>query len=136
VVTFLNVINVNQTILSPNTARINCTATAKPRAIIQWIRNGVVVEGNTARITMTNFTQGNCSTTSPPSQCAVTSILEIVNTVPNDAGEYMCNASNPAGGDIETISLIVNGTFIDALYICDWIYRNRSKSHIGRKLRS
>ncbi|XP_065918563.1 hemicentin-1-like isoform X2 [Dysidea avara] len=102
------VLSLNQTIISPNTATFNCTATAKPRAIIQWIRNGMILRDTTPRITMTNFTQGDCNITSPPSDCVIISILGIINIVPDDDGEYTCNASNSAGNDAEIVSLIVN----------------------------
>lgn len=101
--------SMSQTIISPNTAIFNCTASAKPRATIWWIQNGMVLRDNTPRITMTNFTQGDCNITSPPSECMLTSVLEITNTISADTGELLCNASNSAGSDIEAISLLVNG---------------------------
>ena len=110
------VLSLNQTIISPNTATFNCTATAKPRAIIQWIRNGMILRDTTPRITMTNFTQGDCNITSPPSDCVIISILGIINIVPDDDGEYTCNASNSAGNDAEIVSLIVNGIITMYVY--------------------
>ena len=112
VVPVVTVLSMSQTITSPNTATFNCTAIAKPRAIIQWIRNGMVLRDTTPRITITNCTQGDCNYTSPPSHCVLTSMLEIVNTVPDDGGEYICNASNPAGSNTEMVSLHINGMTI------------------------
>ena len=102
----------NQTVVSPNPAMFNCSATAKPRADIQWMRGGMVLsntlDGST-KITITPITQGDCNITRPPSECVLTSTLEITETIPDDAGEYVCYATNPVGSVLETASLIVNG---------------------------
>ena len=103
---------INQIIISPNTAVLNCSATAKPLAEIQWIRNGITLTDNTTKFTLINIIQGPCYITSPLSECLLTSILEITNTLPQDGGEYMCVASNPAGNDMETVLLTVNGTYV------------------------
>jgi len=99
----------NQTVESTDTTTINCSATAKPRAEIQWMRDGMVLSDNSTRITIDYDAQGDCIITRPPSDCAITSTLEITGTIPDDAGEYVCNATNPVGNVLETASLIVNG---------------------------
>ena len=103
------VTTMNHTVTSPNTTVLNCIATAKPLAEIRWIRNGIVLTDNTTKITTFNTIQGDCNITSPPSECVLTSILEITDTLPQDGGEYMCVASNPAGSTMETVLLTVNG---------------------------
>ena len=63
---------------------------------------------DTAKITITDSTQGDCIITNPPSECLITSILEITDSVPNDSGEYVCTAINPAGNDTASVTLMVN----------------------------
>ena len=101
------------TVVSPNSVTFTCNATAKPRASIQWIRNGNVLNTtmDTAKITITDSTQGDCIITNPPSECLITSILEITDSVPNDSGEYVCTAFNPAGNDTTFVILMVNGKY-------------------------
>jgi len=99
----------NQTVESTDMTTIKCSATAKPRAEIQWMRDGMVLSDNSTWITISNDEQGDCIITRPPSECMLTSTLEITGTIPDDAGEYVCNATNPAGSVLETALLIVNG---------------------------
>ena len=102
----------NQTVVSPNITTFTCSAIAKPQAEIQWMRNGMLL-GNTVdnitRITIVNIAQGDCNITRPPSECVLTSTLDLQMTMPINVGEYVCSASNSAGSDIETASLTVHG---------------------------
>jgi len=109
------VIPINQTVVSPNTVMFNCSATAKPRAEIQWMRDGMVLSDNSTKITINYEEQGDCIITRPPSECVLTSTLEITETIPDDAGEYVCYATNPVGSVLETASLIVNGMKMSCL---------------------
>ena len=105
----------NQTVVSLNTAMFNCSATAKPRAEIQWMRDGMVLGDtvdNSTKITIDYDTQGDCNITRPPSECALTSTLEITETIPNDDGEYVCSSTNPVGSDVGTALLTVHGKSI------------------------
>ena len=52
--------------------------------------------------------EGDCIITDPPSDCVITSILDINDVVPNDSGEYVCAAINAAGSDTASISLTVH----------------------------
>ena len=98
------------TVVSPDSATFNCTATAKPRAVIQWtINNGMVLTGTMGKYTITDTTEGDCIISNPPSECVITSILDIVDNIPNDSGEYVCTAINDAGNDTASASLIVYG---------------------------
>ena len=98
--------------VSPEGATFNCTATAKPRAIIQWTSNdGTVLNGTTEKFTITDLVEGDCIITNPPSECVITSILEITGSVPNDDGEYVCTAINPAGNDAVSALLTVYGKY-------------------------
>ena len=49
--------------------------------------------------------------TNPSSECVITSILEIADGVPNDDGEYVCTAINPAGNVTASASLTVYGKY-------------------------
>jgi len=55
--------------------------------------------------------EGDCIITNPPSDCTITSTLSITNSIPNDSGEYVCTASNPAGNDTAFVSLTVHGRY-------------------------
>ena len=52
---------------------------------------------------------GDCIITDPPSDCVITSTLDINATVPNDSGDYVCTAINDAGNDTASVSLTVHG---------------------------
>ena len=94
--------------VSPDGATFNCTATSKPRAIIQWISNdGMGLNDMLGKFTINNTVEGDCIITNPPSECVITSILEIANSVPNDDGEYVCTAVNAAGDDTASALLTV-----------------------------
>ena len=102
----------NITVVSPDGATFNCTATAKPQAVIQWTtNNGTVLTDTLEKFTINNITEGDCIITNPPSGCVITSILEIANSVPNDDGEYVCTAINPAGNVTASASLTVHGKY-------------------------
>ena len=101
----------NLTVVSPDSATFNCTATAKPRAVIQWTRDGTVLTGTMGKFTITPSTQGDCIITNPPSDCMITSTLDIVDNVPNDSGEYVCTAINVAGNNTASVSLTVHGKY-------------------------
>ena len=51
----------------------------------------------------------DCIITDPPSDCVITSTLDIYDVVPNDSGEYVCTAINDAGNDTASVSLTVHG---------------------------
>lgn len=99
----------NLIVVSHDNATFSCTATAKPLAIIQWSRNGMALTGTMDKFIITNFTQGECFSTNPTSECMITSVLTIVDSVPNDSGEYLCTAINFAGNDTAFVSLTVHG---------------------------
>ena len=61
--------------------------------------------------TISYSTEGDCIITEPPSDCVITSILDINNIVPNDSGEYVCTAINAAGSDTASGSLTVHGKY-------------------------
>ena len=55
--------------------------------------------------------EGDCIITDPPSDCVITSTLDINDAVPNDSGEYVCTAINAAGNDTAFVSLTVHGKY-------------------------
>ena len=64
--------------------------------------------------------EGDCIFTDPPSDCVITSTLDIYDIVPNDSGEYVCAAINAAGNDTASGSLTVHGKY--SLYRSQCIY--------------
>ena len=111
VVPVITISPTNQTVVSTDNATFTCTATAKPRGVIQWRRNGVVLT-NTMKHIIIDSEEGDCVITNPPSDCIIISTLSITNNTQNDNGEYVCTVSNPAGYDIASVSLIVYGKYL------------------------
>jgi len=62
----------------------------------------------------------DCNIDSPLSQCVSYSTLQISDSRTVDSGEYTCTATNVAGKDESTMSLIVNG---------DSLIHNQTLSH-------
>ena len=94
---------VDLTVVSPDSATFNCTATAKPQAIIQWTMNGIVLNDAMGKFSISDVREGDCIITDPPSDCVITSTLDINDFVPNDSGEYVCTAINAAGSDTASV---------------------------------
>ena len=61
------------------------------------------------RLFISYSTEGDCIITDPPSDCVITSTLNINDIVPNDSGEYVCTAINAAGNDTVSVSLTIYG---------------------------
>ena len=72
----------------------------------------MVLTGTMGKFTITDITEGDCIITNPPSECVITSILDIVDNVPNDSGQYLCTAINDAGNNTASVSLTVYGKYI------------------------
>ena len=66
----------------------NCSVQGGPNILYQWLRNGVSLPNETS------------------------DILTIVNASAANGGNYTCTASNVAGSDNSTVSLLVAPTFI------------------------
>ena len=109
VIPIITVPPTNLTVVSPDSATFDCTVTAKPRAVIQWTRNGVVFNGTMEKFFISYSTEGDCIITDPPSDCVITSTLDINDVVPNDSGEYLCTAINAAGNDTAPVLLTIHG---------------------------
>ena len=91
-----------------------CTTLAKPQASIKWIKNGKTLtnmsdEYNITKVCVTGSTKGSCNITDPLSECESSSTLEILNTKPDDSGNYICNVSNEAGYVETNAHLSVDG---------------------------
>ena len=102
---------VTQTVKSSSNVSFVCVASSKPRATIQWTRNGNVLT-NSSKIVITNDTEGNCPITDPPDQYVISSKLEIFNTEPPDRGTITCNATNEAGYLERSATLSVDGSYV------------------------
>ena len=104
----------NTTVTSGEDVNFTCTATGKPRPVINWLRNNYELKNNTlsdggSPITIINIKYGNCTYTDPSRQCVLSSILYISNITAPDSGVYRCLAINAAGNDTKESNLIVNG---------------------------
>ena len=53
----------------------------------------------------------DCIITDPPSDCVITSTLDIYDVVSNDSGVYVCTAINAAGSNTTPVSLTVHGKY-------------------------
>ena len=83
-------------------AVFTCTATARPRPMIQWYR--VEIEGGArTQLTGEDVTSG---------MREITSTLTIASTSASDATDYVCVASNIVDSTEMTGSLIVYGKFV------------------------
>ena len=102
---------INLTVVSPDIATFNCTATAKPQAVILWTGNGIVLNDAMGKFFISDTREGDCIITIPPSDCVITSTLDINDVVPNDSGEYVCTAINAAGSDTASALLTVHGKY-------------------------
>ena len=102
---------VTRIVKSSSNVTFICTASSKPRATIQWTRNGNEL-ANSSKIMITNCTKGSCVITDPPDQCVISSTLEIFNTEPPDSGTITCNATNEAGYLEKSAALSVDGTYV------------------------
>ena len=101
----------DQIVNSSSNVSFTCNANSKPRATIQWKKNGNAIS-NTTTIIISSTTMGNCTLTDPPNQCEISSILEIFDTQLSDSGVYTCNASNNAGYVEKNDTLTVVGKHV------------------------
>ena len=90
---------VDVVVLSPDTAMFYCEAFGVLTPNITWMRNGdTLVSGSDDITIITNVVTSVRNST-----------LQIVNTVPDDAASYTCLATNAAGNDTASVTLVVNG---------------------------
>ena len=86
-------------VISPETAELYCEVSGIQTPNITWIRNDTTLESGTdivISIGTLNMTRN--------------STLTILNTVPNDAGNYTCMAVTAAGNVSASAELTVQGT--------------------------
>ena len=69
----------------------------------------MVLTGTMSKFTITDTTEGDCIISNPPSECMITSTLDIADNIPNDSGQYVCTAINDAGNDTTSALLTVHG---------------------------
>ena len=106
----------SQVIITLSNVTFTCAAVANPQAVIQWELHGNVLSNHSdshgIKILIVQQKMGDCRIIDPPSDCEVSSTLEIFNIQPADSGEYTCNASNVAGISTKSAVLTVTGTIV------------------------
>jgi len=102
-------------ITAGNGVILKCIVMAKPRDIIQWLRNNTVLKDGIHSskggepLLITHNTTGNCSIADPPSQCVSITTLQIFSAVIGDSAVYTCLATNEAGSNTASLVLTING---------------------------
>ena len=93
-----------------------CVAAAYPRAVIQWIKDGKVLNNssnNTAvKHIIVHETYGDCNITNLPNGCLVSSNLTIIKIDSSDEGGYVCKATNDVGNSTKNATLTVQGMYL------------------------
>lgn len=92
-----------QTIIEPSSAIFTCSAEGIPSPNILWYR---IYNGSSMLIKSSqkyNISDDNMGLTNR------TSILTILNTTPNDANIFICNATNVLGSTHTNFTLFVKG---------------------------
>lgn len=113
-------------ILLLDNAKMKCNVTAKPQAVIKWFRHNkelishYTLSDGGVPVIITDNIMKDCNIDSPLSQCMSYSTLQISDSRTVDSGDYTCTATNLAGKDESTMSLIVNG---------DSLIHNQTLSH-------
>ena len=98
----------NQTVVDPDSAVFNCTATGLPRPNITWS----IVQNGISTITSPTSTDFTTSTIIGTDDRLITSTLRISSVRPALAATYVCNASNIIRDDTAGATLVVHSKFI------------------------
>ena len=86
----------------PESVTLNCTCVGIPSPDVSWYDpNDTILIDESEKYNISNIVISDDYTAS--------SSLTVINTDPFDAGLYVCNCSNAAGYDIETIDVTVHG---------------------------
>ena len=100
------------TAITQSNVTFTCVAAAKPRAVIQWIRDENVLNNSsnneTVKYIIVNKSHGDCAFTDPPTGCLYQSELLIINVASSDSGEYICSAANKVGNVTYNATLAVH----------------------------
>lgn len=86
----------NTTVKQGDRAVLHCVIKASPEIEIKWYNNGNPIEPSTDYIISYDRATGSCS-------------LTIIETFPQDKGQYTCVATNPVGTESSTAWLVVKG---------------------------
>lgn len=97
-------------------ATITCRVTAKPLTNITWLLDGNELSDTAGRFEIHTIT-GNCNLIEHSSECLQSVTLNIIDFVPVDSGTYSCSASNFAGNETQSTSLMYSGMIIAVLYL-------------------
>ena len=95
---------------------LTCTVSSFPLPNITWLHNATTVIEN-SRITILETTTSR----------SITSTLNIENATSTDSGNYLCQASAPAGSsfnttDSDTALILVQGEYMNDVYFYYFIY--------------
>ena len=89
--------------VSPDNAVLVCTAMARPRPSITWMRGGISINSTAGVYDIVDHEMG---------ERELTSVLTLLRTEPKDAGDYVCQAELApyfALVDIKIATLYVRG---------------------------
>lgn len=99
----------SQIVLENERAVLTCVAEGRPPPIITWFQGYSAVEQNNVIISIVTVRRGARQSVSN---------LTIVSSVPRDADEYTCNATNIAGIDTQTAILTIHGMSSTKQCVC------------------
>ena len=96
----------NANVTHPSSFSFTCIATSHPQPTIVWYKATEGTNGNTERVRNGNRI---AITEAPSGDRLLSSTITVSGSIPSDAGEYICEASNIVIGYNNSATVIVNG---------------------------